>query len=116
MLEYKHNFAVYSGDSHLLTITVEDESSVVDLTNYSINWRIDPPGNPMFYRDYPPLLTKSTTDGGVKIIDVTRGKFTVHLTSEDTKSLLRGQYPHFGSIVSPEGEVTTVTYGVIQII
>ncbi|WJZ23603.1 hypothetical protein LIS04_175 [Listeria phage LIS04] len=116
MLQFKHNFSVYSGDNYTMSLVAETEAGVVDLTDCSIKWRLDPQGNPAFYRGATSLITKSTESGGVTIGDPTKGEFSIKLEPEDTVSILRGQYPHFAQVVSATGEITTISYGIIQII
>lgn len=100
---------MFQGDSKELVITVtDDDGNFTDLSGATATWKL--------FRTYttPPLVQKSTADGGITISDPLSGQFTVNLVESDTNNI-HGQYFHEARLEDLRGYVTIVTVGKVMI-
>lgn len=93
---------IVSGDSFQVKVSVEKEDGTAkDLTNASIETVLAP------REGASPLVTKTTSGGGVTITDATGGVFRADFTPSDT-DVSAGRYYLEAEVTDSSGAVDTV--------
>jgi hypothetical protein len=110
MTRENQDFAMWSGDTKNVRITVYDENDAVfNISGCTIRWRL------MRSKMASASLVTKATGSGIVITDGPNGLFTVTLAPTDTASLNHGRYYHEAEVVDGSGNVATVTVGEITI-
>lgn len=79
--------------------------SPVNLTDYQVKWQIKKSVGSL------PLITKTTLDDSIEIIDAVKGRFQVKIYPEDTIDLPATEYYHEALLTTAGGEFVTLTNG-----
>jgi len=94
---------LYIGDDETIEFTLEREDGTpVDITSVDIVWAVARSAS------HDPILEKSTSGGGVTIVDGPNGRFDVELTATDTGQLADRLYYHEVEITDGNEDVSTV--------
>lgn len=99
---------VANNDMLIETVAVDKlDGSLRSLTDASIKWQLFRPGT------RSPLVTKSTDDGSITILDqiTQKGRFKFQLNAADTFGFETGCYPHEAVVIDEEGNANTLTAG-----
>lgn len=94
------------GDDLKIKVTVEENGSPKDITNSSAEYEL--------YEKYPSgddtVFTKTTSGGGITIVDAANGRLDVEIDGTDTDGL-DGNYNHRLRVTDASGNTVTVFTG-----
>jgi hypothetical protein len=79
------------------------DGSVCPINGFIIKWQVFKQGSKTA------LITKSTADGSITIVDAGAGLFAFWIRAADTKLLAAGDYIHEAVTVDTEGHPVTLT-------
>lgn len=92
-----------NNDYRLIFTVKRRDGSIVDITDFSIKYQARKTITG------PALITKSTDDNSIAIINAALGTFVVLINAEDTRLLESGAYYHEAVMTDTVGKVTTLT-------
>lgn len=105
------DFTMFKGDTKVLEVTVKDQDDVVvDISGTSIKWQLAKKS-----KDVAALISKSTSGGGVTIVDGPAGRFNVLIAPADTESLKAAACYHEAE-VDDGGVISTVMTGTATLV
>lgn len=105
------DFTMFKGDTKVLEVTVKDQDdAVVDISGTLIKWQLAKKS-----KDTTALISKSTVDGSITIVDGPNGRFNVLLEPEDTEELPAKAYYHEAE-VNDGGLISTVMTGTATLV
>lgn len=118
MTRENQNVVIHSGDSHTLTVTVDDGATppvALNITGFTIWWWASLMNSSGKFAATATLQKDNTGGGGVAITDAVNGKFQVTLAPADTAAL-SGDYYHEAQVRDGSGNISTVLTGKLAIV
>lgn len=94
---------VANNDRNIAMTALYPNGDPVNLTGFGIKWQVFKKGSAT------PLITKSTADSSITIVDADAGKFSFWVYGSDTKLLDAGEYIHEAVTVDGAGHPVTLT-------
>ncbi len=117
MTKENQNVVIRSGDTHTLTVTVDDGATppaVVDITGATIWWWASRLSSNGKFSATATLQKDNAGTGGITITDALNGEFQVTLAPADTATLA-GEFYHEAQIRDGSGNISTVLTGTLTI-
>ena len=117
MTKENQDVAIHSGDSHTITVTVDDGATppaAVDISGYTIWWWASRLSSSGKFATTATLQKDNAGGGGIAITDAANGKFQITLAPADTASLT-GEFYHEAQVRDGTGNISTVLTGKLTI-